>query len=171
MSPQNRAVFLDRDETLNKDPGYISQPAQVELYPGVAQGLYRLKDAGFLLIVVSNQSGVARGHITWDQLKSVNDRLNELLILEAKVKIDHFEICPHHPHDFCECRKPKPLLITAAAKKYDIDVARSYMIGDRDTDLDAGRAAGCAQVFQIDHKNPEAFTIIVNNILEKIPKT
>ena len=104
-----KAVFLDRDGTINEDPGYLRSPDQIRLFPGAREALARLKRAGFLLVVVSNQSGVARGLIRDGALEAIHDRLNELLGADAA--IDHFELCVHHPDDACECRKPKPKLL------------------------------------------------------------
>ena len=137
-----KAIFLDRDGTINEDPGYLSDPAQLKLLPGVGKALADLKAAGFLLIVVSNQSGVGRGLIQLEALSEIHKRLNEFLA-PSGVKIDHFELCFHHPDDDCNCRKPKPQLILDAAKKLSVDVSRSYMIGDKVSDLHAGRNAGC----------------------------
>jgi UDP-glucose 4-epimerase len=137
-----RAVFLDRDGTLNEDPGYLSDPAQLKLYAGVGEALARLKAAGFLLVVVSNQSGVARGFIPPDALPKIHRRLDELLA-PWNLVIDHYELCIHRPEDACECRKPKPKLLVDAARVLGVDLAQSFMIGDKDTDAGAGRAAGC----------------------------
>ena len=139
---KKRAVFLDRDGTLNFDPGYISQPENLRLIPGVGEGLSLLKKAGFLFIVVSNQSGVARGLIPQENLKQIHEKLNELL-LPWNVAVDYFSLCVHHPDEDCECRKPKPRLILDAAQLFGVEVAESYMIGDRISDLGAGHAAGC----------------------------
>jgi D-glycero-D-manno-heptose 1,7-bisphosphate phosphatase len=139
---KKKAVFLDRDGTLNFDPGYISQPENLSLLPGVGEGLSLLKKAGYLLIVVSNQSGVARGIIPHENLTLIHNKLNELL-LPWNVAVDYFSLCIHHPEEDCECRKPKPRLILDAARLFGIDVSQSYMIGDRLSDVGAGHAAGC----------------------------
>lgn len=136
-----KAVFLDRDGTINEDPGYLHSPDQIRLFPGAREALARLKRAGFLLVVVSNQSGVARGLIQDGALEAIHDRLNELLGADAA--IDHFELCVHHPDDACECRKPKPKLLLDAARALGAELAGSYMVGDRASDVQAGRAAGC----------------------------
>ena len=138
----NRAVFLDRDGTLNEDPGYLRDPSQLRLFPGAGLGLAELKRAGFLLVVVSNQSGVGRGLFTLDVLQGIHFRLGQLLSRDGAT-IDHYELCVHHPDDECDCRKPKPALLIRSAEKLAIDPARSYMVGDKLTDLGAGQAAGC----------------------------
>lgn len=137
-----RAVFLDRDETLNEDPGYLSDPKLVKLLPGVGEALAALHQAGYLLVVVTNQSGVGRGLITLDDLGRIHTRMNELLSAYG-TKIDHFECCVHHPEANCDCRKPKPKLLQMSAQHLGIDLKKSYMVGDRDSDVLAGVAAGC----------------------------
>ncbi len=137
-----KAVFLDRDGTLNEDPGYLNDPQKLVLFEGVEKSLKRLKEAGFKLIVTSNQSGVGRGLIPADVLPKIHDRLNELLRPSGAV-IDHFELCLHLPEEDCECRKPKAKLILDGAHAMGIDVSRSYMVGDKLTDVDSGRNAGC----------------------------
>ncbi|MGZ3687240.1 MAG: UDP-glucose 4-epimerase GalE [Bdellovibrionota bacterium] len=137
-----RAVFLDRDGTINEDPGYLADPEQLKLLPGAAEALHALKNAGFRLVVVSNQSGVGRGLIAPDALPKIHHRL-ESLLRPDRATIDHFELCVHHPDEQCDCRKPKPRLILDAAARLGVDVARSYMVGDKGSDIGAGRAAGC----------------------------
>jgi UDP-glucose-4-epimerase GalE len=142
QSLSRKAIFLDRDGTLNEDPGYLSDPELLKLFPDVSESLARLKRAGFVLVVTSNQSGVARGLIAPGILPKIHNRLNSLL-RPAGGAIDHFELCLHHPDENCECRKPKPKLIRDAAQELGIDVQQSYMIGDKLSDMGAGRAAGC----------------------------
>lgn len=139
-----RAVFIDRDGTLNFDPGYLNDPDHVVLLPDVAPALKRLKDAGFELVVITNQSGVARGKIAAAVLPQIHERLDSLLKSAGGVAIDHYEICtllPDHPETR---RKPKPDLILDAARLRGIDVSRSFMVGDRGSDIEAGARAHCA---------------------------
>ncbi len=138
-----RAVFLDRDGTLNEDPGYLHDPAQLRLFPGAGRALRSLKDAGYLLIVVSNQSGVARGLIDPQEIPRINQRMDELLIQDGGVKIDDYRLCFHHPDEDCPCRKPRPLLLKQASDELGIDLSQSFMIGDKVSDLGAGKAAHC----------------------------
>lgn len=151
MSGGRRAVFLDRDGTLIEDPGYIGRPEQVKLLPGVVEGLSELRRLGFALVVVSNQSGVARGYFGEEQVEAVNAAIAAKLGPEAR--IDRFLFCPHLPEGIvpeysfaCECRKPKPGMILQAARELGIDLARSYLVGDSERDLAAGRAAGVGTV-------------------------
>lgn len=135
-----KAIFLDRDGTLNPDPGYISDPNNFELFPDVGNALSKLQKAGYLLILITNQSGISRGLITLNQLEAVHTKLKNLLLQDA-VKLDAIYYCPHHPnHPYegitnCNCRKPEPGLILKAITDFDIDVASSYMIGDRSSDI------------------------------------
>ncbi|OGU56572.1 MAG: hypothetical protein A2V66_14375 [Ignavibacteria bacterium RBG_13_36_8] len=142
----SHAVFLDRDGTINIDPGYLGDPEKVELYEGVPQGLRELKKRGcFKIVVISNQSGISRGLIKEDDVIAVNKRINELLKLE-NTSIDAFYFCPYHP-DFdspekCECRKPSPRMIFQAVEDLDIDLSKSYIIGDSVSDIECGLNAG-----------------------------
>jgi UDP-glucose-4-epimerase GalE len=137
-----KAVFLDRDGTINVDPGYMSDPKQMGLIPGAGEALGLLKKAGFALVVVSNQSGVARGIIAPDALPRIHARLDELLA-PFGATIDRYELCIHHPDAGCECRKPKSKLILDGARALSLDVASSYMVGDKHSDVQAGKNAGC----------------------------
>ena len=140
-----KAVFLDRDGTVIVDRSYLSDPAGVTLVPEVAAALRRLHAAGFALIFISNQSGIGRGLMTREQCDAVHTRTLELLALEG-VPITGSYICPHAPWDHCQCRKPSPLLLQQAAAEHAIDFARSFMVGDKKADVDAGRAAGCQTI-------------------------
>jgi len=142
MKHSAKAIFLDRDGTLNPDPGYIDSPDKMALLPNSGEGLKHLKKMGFLLVVTSNQSGVGRGLIELKTLPLINARLNELL-KPFQVQIDHFEMCIHHPDKNCLCRKPEPGMILNSSKALGITVSESFMIGDRHSDLMAGRNAGC----------------------------
>lgn len=137
-----RAVFLDRDGTLMLDRGYLGDPAGVELVPGAAFALRLLRDRGALLVLVSNQSGIARGLIARAQHERVHARFSEVLAGEG-VALDAFYYCEHGPDDGCACRKPRPGMLRAAARDHGIDLASSWMVGDKPSDVEAGRAAGC----------------------------
>jgi len=140
-----RAIFLDRDGTITIDTGYPSDPDEVELLPGAADGLRTLRDRGWALVLVSNQSAVGRGIITLEQAQAVHDRL--LVALRASgVEFDGAYYCPHTPDDACECRKPRSGLLRRAATELRLDLAGSVMVGDRQSDVEAGRDAGCTTV-------------------------
>jgi D-glycero-D-manno-heptose 1,7-bisphosphate phosphatase len=160
-----RAVFLDRDNTLIFDPGYIHEPSKVRLLEGVAEGLKLLKEAGFLLIVISNQSGIGRGYYGEEDFWAVNRRLQELL-LPHKVQIDDFFFCPHRPDENCSCRKPKPYLVYEAARKWKVDVKESFVVGDKPSDLELGFNAGCRGAFLVGEEPYESFLKVASAILE-----
>jgi len=137
------AVFLDRDGTIIRDLNYIGRPEQVELLPRAASSIRRLNEAGWLVIVVTNQSGIARGYFTEADYNRVRARLTELLAAEG-AHIDGTFVCPHHP-DFtgpCDCRKPGTLLFRQAATTHDIDTAASFYVGDKLRDVIPARELG-----------------------------
>ncbi|HMF28555.1 MAG TPA: HAD family hydrolase [Candidatus Cybelea sp.] len=135
------AVLFDRDETIVVDVPFNGDPARVEPAPNARVLLDRLREAGLRLAVVSNQSGVGRGYITAEQVDAVNRRIEELL-----GPFDGFFVCPHAPQDSCECRKPKPKLILDAARALGVDPACCYVVGDRDSDVEAARNAGAIPI-------------------------
>jgi D-glycero-D-manno-heptose 1,7-bisphosphate phosphatase len=148
----HQAVFLDKDGTLIDDVPYNVDPALIRLAPGAAEGLSVLAAAGFRLIVVTNQSGVARGCFREEALAAVETRLRELLG-DLGVNLDGFYYCPHHPAGTvreyavsCLCRKPAPGLILHASRDLGIDLQRSWLIGDILNDIEAGRRAGCRTI-------------------------
>lgn len=143
---QQPAVFFDRDGTLNYDPGYLNDPSKVKLYPGVPQKIKQLKEElNFKAIVISNQSGIARGLITLEQLNSVNNKIN-FILSQYGTGIDKFYYCPYHPdfnpQELCKCRKPSPQMVFQAAQDFDIDLSKSYFVGDSIKDVECGKNAG-----------------------------
>ncbi len=142
-----RAVFLDRDGTLNRDDGYVHDAAHWHWLPGVVEAMARLKADGRLLVVVSNQSGIARGYFDRKALESLERWVDEEL-RPAGAAPDAWYDCPHLPEITgpCECRKPRPGLLLQAARDLGIDLGESWMVGDRLRDVRAGRAAGCRAV-------------------------
>lgn len=142
----NKAIFLDRDGTINIDTGYIGNSNLVTLYPNVGKGIKKLKDEfGFKIIVISNQSGITRGLITSDDVDKVNNKINEILEKE-NTKVDAFYYCPYHPEydskEKCKCRKPSPHMVFTSARDYNIDLKKSYFIGDKVSDIECGLQAG-----------------------------
>lgn len=141
-----RAVFLDRDGVLNRllsgGPAGTSPQsvAETEIYPDVPEALDRLRRAGFLLIVTTNQPDVARGKTSRSGVEAIHAFLAE------RLPLDDIQVCYHDDPDECACRKPKPGMIMAAAERFGVDVAASYMVGDRWRDIDAGLAAGCTPI-------------------------
>lgn len=138
-------IFLDRDGTLNADPGYIKSPDQFELFPGVSEALARLKRAGARLIVVTNQSGIARGCFSRDDLDAVHMKLTRLLD-GAGVSLDAIYFCPHHPDDGCECRKPNRGMIDQAVRDWGVNLDRSYLIGDKVQDVELAKQVGARSI-------------------------
>ena len=148
----NKVVFLDRDGTLNEEVNYLHKTEDMKLLPGVPQALKKLKDAGYKLIVVTNQAGVARGYYTEDDVKNLHQYMNQVLQKDG-AWIDAFYYCPHHPvHGIgiykkeCNCRKPGTGMFEMAEKDFPVDKAASYMIGDKLLDTEAGQRFGVASI-------------------------
>jgi D-glycero-D-manno-heptose 1,7-bisphosphate phosphatase len=158
-SELRRAVFLDRDDTLNINVPYLGDPAQVKLLPHVPESLRRLQDAGFLLFVVSNQSGVGRGLISKEQVESVYAEIIHRLGWNPFIRIYNCYAAPGDPYG-AEERKPSPAMLLQAADEFGIDLPRSFMIGDRGTDVMAGKNAGCRSILVLNGRDP-------NNLSEK----
>ena len=150
------AVFLDRDGVINVDHGYVSTWERFEFLPGVPDALRALQDAGYLLIVVSNQSGIGRGYYCEADVKSLNQAIAQHLASTFGVTLLEFYHCPHHPTEAegefrrqCDCRKPAPGMIRQAVLDHGIDLKTSLLVGDKDSDIEAGRAAGVARLFKV----------------------
>ncbi|MBW8016663.1 MAG: HAD family hydrolase [Planctomycetes bacterium] len=171
-----KAIFLDRDNTIIEDPGYINHPNQVKLLPGTTSALSDMRKMGYKLIIVSNQSGVARGIVTEEMLSEIHQRLIGLLRSEG-VMIDGIYYCPFHPDGVIEkyrkesrLRKPSPGMLMLAAEEMDIDLGYSWMIGDSYRDIEAGKQAGCRTILINsptnptikEYSDPEADSIAVN---------
>jgi D-glycero-D-manno-heptose 1,7-bisphosphate phosphatase len=155
---KRKAVFLDRDGTINVNAHYVNHPRQVELLPNATDGLRLLQSLGFLLVVVSNQSGIARGYFTTKDLKKVNNRLTDLLAKKG-IKIDGIYCCPYHKHGKIprytrdsDCRKPRPGMLKQAAKDFNIDISSSYMVGDMAADIELAKNAGCRAMVYVGDK-------------------
>jgi D-glycero-D-manno-heptose 1,7-bisphosphate phosphatase len=164
-----RAVFLDRDGVINRAvvrEGKPYPPAgleELEILPGVREALDQLKDAGFVLVVVSNQPDVARGTTARDAVETINAKLAESL------PVDDFRMCYHDSGDGCDCRKPKPGMLLVAARDQGIDLSSSFMVGDRWRDVEAGQRAGCTTLFidyGYDERQPEACDYRVKSLPE-----
>ena len=147
-----KAFFLDRDGVVNVEVDYLHRPGDVILIEGVGEAVDKIHAAGFLAVVVSNQSGVARGMYGMPDVKAVENRICELLRQDGHSVPDAFYYCPHHKKGTvpelafdCDCRKPKPGMFLQANRDWEIDPSKSFMIGDRMSDLHAGLAAGCAE--------------------------
>lgn len=153
---KQKAIFLDRDGTVNKHKGYITKPEDLELLKGIPEAINIFHDLGYLVIIVTNQPVIARGECTTDDLKKIHNRL-ETLLGEKGAFIDEIYYCPHHPDKGfpgeieelkikCDCRKPEPGLLFKASDDFNIDLSKSYMVGDSERDIKAGKKAGCKVV-------------------------
>ena len=163
LSKKQKAIFLDRDGTINIYKGFLTKEEDFELIPGVTEAIKLVNHSGYLAIVVSNQPVIARGDCTFEELQTIHEKMETLLGKEGAF-VDAIYYCPHHPdkgfegerpeYKFdCNCRKPKPGLLLQAAKDWNIDLSQSYMIGDSTRDLEAGRNAGCKQSLLINEEN------------------
>ena len=147
MNANNKAIFLDRDGVINREVSYLSNPDNFIFIEGSIKALKILKNLGYLLIVITNQAGIARGLFSLENLNMIHDKMKKILF-EKKILLDDIFFCPHHP-DFtgsCNCRKPKPGMIFMARDKFDINLMESYMVGDTLRDIEAGFNAGCKTV-------------------------
>lgn len=154
LSNKQKAIFLDRDGTINKYVGFLREIEQFELLPNTSEAIKKINDSGYLAIVVTNQPVIARGEVTFEQLDQIHNKMETLLGKDGAY-LDGIYFCPHHPHKGfegeipelkveCECRKPKPGMLLQAAKDFNIDLSKSWMIGDSDNDILAGENAGCS---------------------------
>jgi D-sedoheptulose 7-phosphate isomerase len=158
-----KAVFIDRDETLAKDVPYCSRPEDLQLFPGVGRSIKDLNEAGYLVILVTNLSGVARGLFTVEMLNRIHEKLRND-IAEEGGKLDAIYFCPHHPNEGCLCRKPQIGLVHQASQDFDIDIAGSFVIGDSELDVEMGKRAGC-RTFRVSAE--QDFNQAVKKILEE----
>lgn len=145
---KRRAAFIDRDGVINRETGYVFQIDEFQLLPGVVDGLQRLQDAGYVLVLVTNQAGIARGFYTQKHFERLSEYLRNLLWVDG-ISFAGIYHCPHHPDGVvesyrvaCNCRKPAPGMLLRAAEELKLDLAASVIIGDKRSDIEAGRAAG-----------------------------
>ena len=149
----NRAVFIDRDGTLSEEVGYINHPERFRLFPYAGQAIRHLNESGWLAIVTTNQAGVARGYFSEEMIETVHKGMEDKLAIDG-ARLDGIYYCAHHPsvgdapyRVDCNCRKPKPGLITRAATDFDVDLKNSWMVGDRYSDIELARNAGVKSAF------------------------
>lgn len=147
-----RGIFLDRDGTINEEVEYLNNVDQLKLIDGATGAIRLLNNAGYKVVVITNQSGIAKGYLTEDQLAIIHAEFKKMLEKE-NAYIDAIYYCPHHPEAEvdayrmdCDCRKPKPGMLTQAAKDLDLDLKSSFIVGDKISDLGAGDAAGCRKI-------------------------
>jgi len=149
------AIFLDRDGVINADHGYVYQWSDFEILPGVEQALAALQAMGYALVIVTNQSGIGRGLYNESDVESLHNALREHLA-KHNIELSGIYFCPHHPSaakgaylQDCTCRKPAPGLLLAAGEELNIDFSRSVMVGDKSSDMEAGRRAGLSRLFWV----------------------
>ncbi len=175
LSKKQKAIFLDRDGTINVYKGFLTKAEDLELIPGASEAIKLINRSGYLAIVVSNQPVIARGDCTFEELQTIHNRMETLLGKEGAF-VDAIYYCPHHPDkgfegersDYkfdCDCRKPKPGLLLQAAKDWNIDLSVSYMIGDSERDVEAGIAAGCKQSILVQQNKDQALIDAVKQLL------
>ena len=156
LANKQKAIFLDRDGTINKYVGFLRKEEEFELLPGVAEAIKIINKSGYLAVVITNQPVIARGEVKYSQLENIHNKMETLLGKEGAY-LDGIYFCPHHPHSGyegevkelkidCDCRKPKPGMLLKAAEDLNIDLSQSYMVGDGENDIKAGKAAGCKTV-------------------------
>lgn len=153
VSEKRKAVFLDRDGVINEETNYAHRRDQLMLIPRAAEAIRLLNDNGFLVIVTTNQAGIARGLYEEKDMHAFHRAMKEELKKEKGARLDAIYWCPHHPevvHEvhriICDCRKPRPGMLLQASRDFSIDLARSFMVGDKWSDIDAGANAGCKTV-------------------------
>lgn len=175
LKNKQKAIFLDRDGTINKYVGFLTNPEQFELLPGVAEAIKMINKSGYLAIVVTNQPVIARGDCTWEELQLIHEKMETELGKEGAF-LDAIYVCPHHKdkgfereraeYKFeCNCRKPRPGLLLKAAEDFNIDLSQSVMIGDSESDLKAGESAGCKNSQIIDIVNNKTILTLIAGII------
>ncbi len=178
LSVKQKAIFLDRDGTVNKYVGFLKSIDDLVLLDGVSEAIKMINKSGYLAIIITNQPVIARGEVSWEELTEIHNKMETLLGNEGAY-IDDIFCCPHHPDrgyagertvykKVCDCRKPKPGLILQAAKKYNIDLHESWMVGDSFSDMEAGRNAGC-NIAYVGTENVKDI-LAASNLLECIRK-
>ena len=170
------AAFLDRDGVINVDHGYVSRWEDFEFLLGVPEALLTIQEAGYRLIVISNQSGIGRGFYSEADLEELNQRIAQYLSQELDIEIAGFYHCPHHPTEAlgdylmrCDCRKPAPGMILRAAQDHNVDLTESFLVGDKRSDIEAGKAAGIGRLFHVSsstEKDTPSDCVLVRSLRE-----
>lgn len=177
LKNRQKAIFLDRDGTINKMVGFITKPEQFELLPGVAKAIKAINKSGYLAIVITNQPVIARGDCTFEQLQTIHSKMETELGKEGAF-VDAIYVCPHHTDKGfsgerpeykcdCDCRKPKPGLLLQAAKDFNIDLSQSYMIGDSDRDVEAGENAGVKEAIKVRENISSGLLNVIEECIHK----
>ena len=179
MSEKSKAVFLDRDGTIIEDSGYVSSPDQIKFIPGAIAAVKQLNEAGYQVVIISNQAGIARGLLSEDMLQTI-DKIIHRQILNGGGHIDASYYCPHHPEhgvypykQDCDCRKPHPGLIKKAVRDHNIELSGSFMVGDKSSDIETGKRAGVKTVFvRTGHGREEEKTLKIkpDHVSDNLPE-
>lgn len=175
LTNKQKAIFLDRDGTINKYVGFLRNIDDFELIKGVAEAIKLINQSGYLAIVVTNQPVIARGEVTWEELNEIHKKMATLLGKEGAY-VDGIYVCPHHPDKGfegerpeykidCDCRKPKPGLLLQAAKDFNIDLSESYMIGDSHRDVEAGENAGVKKSIKVEENEMNGVLTVIKELL------
>ena len=177
LKNRQKAIFLDRDGTINKMVGFVTRPEQFELLPDVAKAIKAINKSGYLAIVITNQPVIARGDCTFEQLQTIHNKMETELGKEGAF-VDAIYVCPHHTDKGfsgerpeykcdCDCRKPKPGLLLQAAKDFNIDLSQSYMIGDSDRDVKAGKNAGVKEAIKVRENISSGLLNVIEECIHK----
>lgn len=145
-------LILDRDDTVLDDPGYLAEPGGVRFLPGALSGMQRFSQAGWPLVILTNQSGIGRGYFQFEQLERVHEEFQRQL-QEARISLAGLYFCPHAPDDGCACRKPQPLLAERAAEELGLAATAAVVVGDKESDLELGRRFGARWTVQLRAKD------------------
>ena len=175
LKNKQKAIFLDRDGTINKMVGFVTKPEQFELIEGAAEAIKAINKSGYLAIVVTNQPVIARGDCTFEELQTIHDKM-ETELGKVGAFVDAIYVCPHHTDKGfegerpeykcnCDCRKPKPGLLQQAAKDFNIDLSESYMIGDSHRDVEAGENAGVKKSFKVEENKKNGLVTVIKELL------
>lgn len=176
LKNKQKAIFLDRDGTINKYVGFLRNIEDFELNEGVATAIRKINESGYLAIIATNQPVIARGEVSFEELKKIHNKMETLLGKEGAY-LDAIYYCPHHPHKGyegerpelkidCVCRKPKPGMLVKAAKDFNIDLSQSWMIGDGENDVKAGINAGCKTALLSENDKNYGQTVTVKSLFE-----
>lgn len=176
LKNKQKAIFLDRDGTINKMVGFVTKPEQFELIEGAAEAIKAINKSGYLAIVVTNQPVIARGDCTFEELQTIHDKM-ETELGKVGAFVDAIYVCPHHTDKGfegerpeykcnCDCRKPKPGLLLHAAKDFNIDLSESYMIGDSHRDVEAGENAGVKKNIKVEENKENGLLYLIEQIIE-----
>lgn len=174
LKNKQKAIFLDRDGTINKMVGFVTKPEQFELIEGAAEAIKAINKSGYLAIVVTNQPVIARGDCTFEELQTIHDKM-ETELGKVGAFVDAIYVCPHHTDKGfegerpeykcnCNCRKPKPGLLLQAAKDFNIDLSESYMIGDSHRDVEAGENAGVKKSIMVEENEENGLLTIIREL-------